>query len=218
MPDIRLRPAGLPGDIALVPGEHPSVDIRLGAGIAPDVSLGAGLRHVDDAVAAGGDRTGTGTLSLSASFAATGAKAGKGTGSLASTYTEALAGRKGGLGTGTVAVSAAFTQAGTKSGLGTGALTLAPSFASTGVRQEGAETHDGTGTLDLSYAMSASGVSSEAPVETFTGWTPVTVVQHPAHYIRREGAGDPIRLRPVLTATGTKSYEADDELVLALAA
>jgi hypothetical protein len=40
MPDVRLRQAGLPGDVLLVPGERPLVDVRLITGTQPDVMVG----------------------------------------------------------------------------------------------------------------------------------------------------------------------------------
>ena len=149
----------------------------------------------DGPAAASESHSGSGTLTLVPTITATGTRAAGGTGTL--TLVSSLA------------------QTGDKTGTGTASLTLVPSLTET-ARKDTA----GAGSLELVGSLVGTGLSSEVPAFVDTGGSlgsPVRLLRLLAETEHHEGKGA-LSLTARLAGAGFKSYEADDELVLALAA
>lgn len=217
MPDVRLRPSGLPGDVTLVAGERPQVDVALRAGISPDVTLAAGIRHGEPAASVGSEaHSGTGSLAASASLASTGAKNGQGAATVALAYSEAQSGRKGGQGAGSLALSYSTSQSDRKAGLGTGSLALSAALSATGGASQ-PETHSGTGAMALAYAMSPSEsavAGRHATGPRFLGY----IQPKPEPAVQRSGGSGTIALSASLAASGYQTADLEDDLLVLLAA
>jgi hypothetical protein len=155
--------------------------------------------------------SGSGTLSVPHAMAPQdGAKQGFGTGAIAESVSFTSTGVRVPTGHGSIILAATLTGTGRKAASGTGALAVTPVMARTG--RKGAR---GTGALALTAAMAATGTAG--------GVVPVTPQHIYGTTLRRRrperhsGTGE-MRLYPLMWATGVKTYESDDELVLALAA
>jgi len=150
---------------------------------------------------------------------------------MAPTLSLAGSGVMGATGTGTLAPTVAISRSGTKDAAGSGSLALVPAMAAAGVAVPLSVDATGTGTLDLAAAMAATGTKATSGtgvlvlVPTFSSSTAPVVVgrgsglptQRRTAPVRRHGEGH-IAVHAVLWAVGSKSFEVDDELVLALAA
>lgn len=150
------------------------------------------------------DRTGTGALALTATFARTGVKAGKGTGALAASATFAATAKKAGKGTGSLALAATLVGVGRRVVVGTGSLVLSATLAATG-RKAAAS----SGTLAASAVLVA--VARKAGKGTGALVLAATLV---ATGSKRDAGSSSLGLTATLAASGRKAGRGTGTLAL----
>ena len=135
MPDLRLRPGQLnPSDIGVTPAEITRVDVTLRqAGAASDVALDATITGLPTALAPE-LHDGTGALTLTATYAQTGTKAGSGTAAYVQTVTLAGTGVKAGKGAGTLVAPATLASTAAAARHGTGTLVTPATLTAAGAK------------------------------------------------------------------------------------
>jgi len=202
---------------------------------AVDARTGSGTLDATASLTGSGTKQGlgSGTVSGVAGFTSTGRRAGSGTGIIAASAGFASSGTRATGGTGTLTLLTTITSTATPARAGSGTVTAAATLAGTGDKAEG-DARSGTGTLaavaDLTgtgtkasdgegslvalVALNGTGVSSAAARPTYGG----SFRTYREARDDRRGSGAPIQLHAHLYGTGVKSFEVDDELVLALAA